>query len=196
MPKLRPLFWSEHVAKWKNCKGCEYSKRRTQVVFGRGPIDADGRLIPVAPPFDVLFVGEAPGDHEDTHGKPFWGPAGRHQSCGLQSQIDQALLRSYFIVNLVGCIPLTAEMDKQEGGPLPECIDACAPKLEEVIIICRPKLIVAVGDLAKAHLEARGGPETVVAIRHPAYILRCEVMRRGLLVQENVVTIEEAVVNL
>lgn len=173
----------QHYEKWKDCRGCEYSERRTQVVFARGMI-----------PAPILFVGEAPGDHEDVHGKPFWGPAGRHPSCGLQSMIDQAIdgQLDYCITNLVGCIPLGEDMVK-ESVPSPESVDACRPKLDEFITLCKPKLIVCVGEPSWERLWNREGPEQIIQIRHPAYILRSDITRRGLLVQENVVDIEEAI---
>ena len=40
-----------------DCKACDLWKRATQTVFGDGPTKAE-----------VMFVGEQPGDHEDTAG--------------------------------------------------------------------------------------------------------------------------------
>ena len=48
-----------------NCQQCELSKYRTMVVPGEGAEDAE-----------LVFVGEAPGWHEDQQGRPFVGPAG------------------------------------------------------------------------------------------------------------------------
>ncbi|MEX2210421.1 MAG: uracil-DNA glycosylase family protein [Gaiellaceae bacterium] len=48
------------------CTRCRLSEGRTQVVFGSGSPDAD-----------LLFVGEAPGFHEDQQGVPFVGQAGK-----------------------------------------------------------------------------------------------------------------------
>ena len=48
------------------CARCPLSKTRTQVVFGAGNADAD-----------LMFVGEAPGMHEDQQGLPFVGRAGQ-----------------------------------------------------------------------------------------------------------------------
>ena len=48
------------------CQKCEVlAKNRTRVVPGEGPEDAD-----------IMFIGEAPGWHEDQQGRPFVGPAG------------------------------------------------------------------------------------------------------------------------
>ena len=48
------------------CRDCELAKYRTKVVPGEGAEDAD-----------LLFIGEAPGWHEDQQGRPFVGPAGQ-----------------------------------------------------------------------------------------------------------------------
>ncbi len=49
-----------------SCTRCALSQTRTQVVFGNGHPDAD-----------LMFVGEAPGFHEDQQGIPFVGQAGK-----------------------------------------------------------------------------------------------------------------------
>ncbi len=48
------------------CTKCRLAEGRTQVVFGVGNADAD-----------VMFIGEAPGFHEDKQGEPFVGAAGQ-----------------------------------------------------------------------------------------------------------------------
>ena len=49
------------------CQLCEIAKYRTKVVPGEGAEDAD-----------IMFIGEAPGWHEDQQGRPFVGPAGQY----------------------------------------------------------------------------------------------------------------------
>src|SRR5439155_12922640 len=48
------------------CTRCALAQGRTQVVFGSGNPDAN-----------LMFVGEAPGFHEDKQGVPFVGAAGK-----------------------------------------------------------------------------------------------------------------------
>ena len=50
----------------RDCRRCPLYATRTQVVFGAGNADAD-----------LMFVGEAPGFHEDQQGIPFVGAAGK-----------------------------------------------------------------------------------------------------------------------
>ncbi|MFN2167854.1 MAG: uracil-DNA glycosylase family protein, partial [Anaerolineae bacterium] len=49
-----------------SCTRCQLSQGRTRAVPGEGPENAK-----------VMFIGEAPGVHEDKSGKPFVGAAGR-----------------------------------------------------------------------------------------------------------------------
>ena len=50
----------------RDCHKCPLAATRTNVVFGSGNADAD-----------LMFVGEAPGFHEDQQGKPFVGRGGQ-----------------------------------------------------------------------------------------------------------------------
>ncbi len=54
------------AAEAAGCTRCRLASGRTQVVFGVGNADAD-----------VMFIGEAPGFHEDKQGEPFVGAAGQ-----------------------------------------------------------------------------------------------------------------------
>ena len=54
------------AAEVSGCTKCRLAQGRTQVVFGVGNPDAD-----------LMFVGEAPGFHEDQQGYPFVGQAGK-----------------------------------------------------------------------------------------------------------------------
>src|SRR6476659_9989894 len=65
MPKT-PNYRSLRRAS-QSCQGCDIYKNATQTVFGEGEIQHP----------KVMFVGEQPGDEEDTKGHPFVGPAGR-----------------------------------------------------------------------------------------------------------------------
>src|SRR5688500_5804035 len=56
----------EYAEQTATCTRCALAQGRTQVVFGSGSPDAD-----------LMFVGEAPGFHEDQQGIPFVGQAGK-----------------------------------------------------------------------------------------------------------------------
>lgn len=157
-------LYTKHELKWKNCTDCRLSECRKRIVLGKGKV-----------PADVLFCGEAPGISEDALGEPFVGPAGKE----LDKQIKQAELESgktprKFWTNIVACIPKIPTTNRKAEEPLPEEIAACRDRLEEVIKIAKPKLIVAVGKLAakeaKDHNWARYGK--IIEVDHPAFIMR------------------------
>jgi len=169
--------WRKHVAKWKGCRRCPLADQRTMAVLARGRI-----------PAPILFVGEAPGASEDVLGKPFAGPAGK-----LLDQIIEVALDGqydYCITNLVACFPREAKEDGTHEPP-DEAIAACRPRLEEMLELVRPSLVVCVGKLARKHLPKVEVPS--VEILHPAAILRADVAQRGLLVQRAIVTLSDAV---
>jgi DNA polymerase len=116
----------------KQCRRCPLGQLRTQAVPGEGPADAE-----------ILFIGEAPGYHEDRQGRPFVGPSGQLLTSLLQSI---GLTREQvFIANVIKCRP-PANRD-----PLPEEIAACRPYLERQIECIDPHLIITLGRFSMAH---------------------------------------------
>jgi uracil-DNA glycosylase len=108
------------------CQDCELAKYRTKVVPGEGAEDAD-----------LLFIGEAPGWHEDQQGRPFVGPAGQFldqllASIGLRRE-------EVYIANVIKCRP------PQNREPLPVEIQACRKWLDRQIELIQPQMIVTLG---------------------------------------------------
>jgi uracil-DNA glycosylase len=180
--------WKQFVVRWKNCSQCKLCEARKNVVLARGNV-----------PADILFIGEAPGQSEDVLGQPFVGPAGKL----LDRQIAEAFgncpgldLRLCF-TNLVCCIPKD-ETNKKVGEPDKGSIEACEQRLIEFVKLCRPKLVVAVGDLADKYLfgaEVASQLSPVpdrAKITHPAAILRAEIVRQSLMNQKVIVILENA----
>jgi DNA polymerase len=96
-----------------------------------------------------MFIGEAPGFHEDQQGRPFVGAAGRFleellESIGLGRQ-------DVFIANVIKCRP------PGNRDPLPEEMEACRPFLDRQIELIQPKLVVTLGrfSMARAFPKAR-----------------------------------------
>ena len=85
-----------------------WPRGRTQVVFGVGDPDAD-----------LMFIGEAPGFHEDKQGEPFVGAAGQL----LTRMLGEIGLRreDVYIANVLKCRP------PGNRDPLPDEIEACTP---------------------------------------------------------------------
>ncbi|MFO7773854.1 MAG: uracil-DNA glycosylase [Dehalococcoidia bacterium] len=108
------------------CQDCELAKHRTRAVPGEGAEDAD-----------LLFIGEAPGWHEDQQGRPFVGPAGQFldqllASIGLRRE-------EVYIANVVKCRP------PQNREPLPVEIQACRRWLDRQIELIQPQMIITLG---------------------------------------------------
>ena len=174
--------YSLHVEKWRNCKRCLLWEKRLKVVLCRGNI-----------PAPVLIIGEAPGASEDVHGVPFFGPAGH--------LLDQIIKEAnpnkvpICITNLVGCMP-KGEHGGKLGEPPEESIRACAPRLAEVVDMCRPKLVVLVGKLSAKWCPKLPKGTKAISLIHPAAVLRLDVSQQGLAIRRCIVTLADALESL
>jgi uracil-DNA glycosylase family 4 len=172
---------AEEVAK---CTRCLLHQGRTRAVPGEGPEDAD-----------ILFIGEAPGFHEDQQGRPFVGAAGRFLE-ELLASIDLKR-EQVFIANVIKCRP------PGNRDPLPEEIEACRPFLDRQIELIRPQLVVTLGrfSMARAFPKARisrihGQPRKIGGViyypmYHPAAALHQPSLRR--VVEEDMRRIPELI---
>jgi uracil-DNA glycosylase family 4 len=125
-----------YAAATAGCTRCRLAQGRTQVVFGSGD-----------PHADLMFVGEAPGFHEDKQGVPFVGQAGKLLD-GLLSGID--LTRDeVFVANVLKCRP-PGNRDPQQDE-----IEACEPHLFRQIELIEPKVIATLGNFATKLLSGR-----------------------------------------
>ena len=155
-----------------SCQRCDLAKTRSTVVVSRGN-----------PSSKLMVIGEAPGADEDDCGKPFMGRAGKlmdkmFSSVNLDTNLDM------YITNVIKCRP------PGNRNPTPVELDACKPYLEKQIELIQPKVIVAVGNFALNHFAGKTGitrlrgkwmdhqsGAKVMAIYHPAYLLRNEYRR-------------------
>ena len=127
------LAYRDDVA---GCTKCALAGGRTQVVFGAG-----------SPTAELMFVGEAPGFHEDKQGVPFVGAAGQLLSKLLDGI---GLMRDeVYIANVLKCRP------PGNRDPLPEEIESCEPHLWRQIELIQPKLICTLGNFATKLLSGR-----------------------------------------
>ncbi len=118
------------------CTRCRLSEGRTQVVFGAGN-----------PAADLMFVGEAPGFHEDKQGVPFVGQAGKLLETLLAGI---GLTRpDVYIANVLMCRP------PGNRDPLPDEIEACEGHLWKQIELIRPKVVATLGNFATKLLSGR-----------------------------------------
>ena len=109
---------------------------RTQVVFGAGN-----------PRADLMFVGEAPGFHEDKQGVPFVGQAGKLLD-GLLASVELRR-EDVYIANVLKCRP-PGNRDPQQDE-----IEACEPHLFRQIELIEPKVIATLGNFATKLLSGR-----------------------------------------
>ncbi len=116
----------------RDCRRCELYQSRASAVPGEGPEDAE-----------ILFVGEAPGWHEDRQGRPFVGAAGRYLE-ELLASINLTREQVY-ITNVLKSRP------PNNRDPRSEEIEACKPFLERQIALMKPKLVVTLGRFSLMH---------------------------------------------
>jgi uracil-DNA glycosylase family 4 len=118
------------------CTKCRLAEGRTQVVFGSGH-----------PQADLMFVGEAPGFHEDKQGVPFVGQAGKLLDKLLAGI---GLTRSdVFVANVLKCRP------PGNRDPQPDEIQACEGHLWKQIELIQPKVVATLGNFATKLLSGR-----------------------------------------
>ncbi len=131
-----------------------------------------------------MFVGEAPGWHEDQQGRPFVGPAGKY--------LDQLLASiglnrtQVYITNVIKTRP------PENRDPLPAEISNCRQWLERQIEIIRPRMLVTLGrysmamffpgkSISKIHGTAQKSDNVVYfAMYHPAAALHQQSLRQTI----------------
>ncbi|MBA3434446.1 MAG: uracil-DNA glycosylase [Actinobacteria bacterium] len=126
----------EYAERTATCTRCALAQGRTQVVFGAGNPNAE-----------LMFVGEAPGFHEDQQGVPFVGQAGKLlerllEGIGL-SRAD------VYIANTVKCRP------PGNRDPVPDELAACEPHLFRQIELIEPTLVATLGNFATKLLSGK-----------------------------------------
>ncbi|MDP2931528.1 MAG: uracil-DNA glycosylase [Chloroflexota bacterium] len=152
------------------CRRCDLAKSRTRPVPGEGPENAE-----------IMFIGEAPGWHEDQQGRPFVGPAGQY----LDSLLALINLKreQVYITNVVKSRP------PGNREPLPAEITACHQWLERQMEIIHPRMIITLGryslgkffpgeSISKVHGTARKRDGVIYfAMYHPAAALHQQSLR-------------------
>ena len=125
-----------YAAETSACTRCRLAEGRTQVVFGVGNPNAD-----------LMFVGEAPGFHEDQQGVPFVGQAGKL----LDSLLGGiGLTRAdVYIANVLMCRP------PGNRDPAPDEIESCEPHLFRKIELIEPTVVATLGNFATKLLSGK-----------------------------------------
>jgi len=148
-----------------SCKKCRLHETRRTAVPGEGSKTTR-----------VMFIGEAPGEQEDTQGRPFVGAAGKLltellTSIGLKRE-------EVFITNIVKCRPPDNRPPRKDESLL------CKPYLDRQLKLVNPRIICPMGNSAirtimsldQSVSELHGvpfeiGSTTYLPIYHPAAAL-------------------------
>ncbi|TSA44511.1 uracil-DNA glycosylase [bacterium] len=139
--------------------------QESNFVFGEGSAESE-----------VMFIGEAPGFHEDKFQRPFVGRAGK-----LLDKIINDIgwkREDVYISNIVKRRP------PENRDPFPDELEAYRPYLTEEIEILNPKIIAPLGRYSMNYIipdikisDAHGkvfwwGERLVIPLYHPAAALR------------------------
>jgi uracil-DNA glycosylase family 4 len=171
----------------RSCTKCALHRSRTKAVPGAGPEDAD-----------IMFVGEAPGFHEDRRGQPFVGAAGSF----LDELLEMIGLRrdEVYICNVLKCRP------PQNRDPQPNEIEACRYYLDRQFDLIQPEIVVTLGRFSMArwfpgarisriHGQPRKlGDRLYYPMYHPAAALHQPSLRRT--VEEDMCRIPELIAQM
>jgi DNA polymerase len=156
------------------CAKCRLCENRRSAVPGEGPTKAK-----------VVFVGEAPGEQEDTQGRPFVGAAGKLLT---ELLLSVGLSREdVYITNVVKCRP------PKNRPPRKDEVAACKPYLERQFLLIAPLVICPMGNSAihslmeseKSVTDVHGipfelGAVTYFPMYHPAAALYTFQLRKVL----------------
>jgi len=131
-----------------SCRKCSLWQSRRNPVVGEGNLNSM-----------IMFIGEAPGYHEDIQGRPFVGAAGKLltellHSIGLSRE-------DVYITNVLKCRP------PNNRDPRPEEIKACSPYLDRQLLIIKPSIVVTLGRHATSYILSRAGlaPRNISSVR-------------------------------
>ena len=166
---MRATSWDELSVLAGGCTACpELAATRQHVVFGDRP---------VAPPYELMLLGEAPGADEDATGRPFVGRSGQ-----LLDQLlgEAGLSRAgVAVVNVLKCRP--------PGNRKPARLEManCRGWLDHQLALLDPLLVLTLGGTATEAMLGRGarltqlrgqdhavGGRVVVATYHPSAAIR------------------------
>jgi DNA polymerase len=158
----------------RSCQRCSLCETRTNIVLGAGSPDAQ-----------IMFVGEAPGYHEDLQGEPFVGAAGKLLDELLRDTLG-IRREDVYIANVLKCRP------PENRDPTSSEVDTCRPFLLRQVDIIHPRIICTLGNFATKTLTdrrdgitklrrkvIRAGGRQVFPMFHPAAALH-----RGNLYEE------------
>lgn len=171
--KERQTAMEKIASEVRGCTKCPLSKSRTKAVPGDGPVNAE-----------IMFVGEAPGFHEDQQGLPFVGASGKYLEQLLE--LIDLTRKDVFITNIVRCRP------PQNRDPERLEIETCEPYLDQQIALIQPRIIATLGRYSMAKFFPDGKISKIHGVPkkeegrlyyplfHPAAVLRNPALREPM----------------
>ena len=128
----------------------------------------------------LVLIGEAPGADEDLRGIPFIGKAGKILTKGMQraglNAHPQKGKMNCLVVNALSCRPTDSKGGKNRP-PTKDEINNCRPRLEKLLRLVKPKLVILLGNTAAEALfgyssvpkSVHIGGVTFIKTMHPMY---------------------------
>jgi len=148
---LEDLNWQIY-----SCKKCRLWQGAKHAVPGEGPANAK-----------VMLIGQNPGAQEDEVGRPFVGRSGRFLDKILA---ENGLKREgLFITSIV------KHVSPKNRKPYPDEVAACLPYTLAQIAVIKPKIIVLLGETAKATPRLEG--IEYLEVVHPSAAMRFNKMK-------------------
>lgn len=180
-----------HCRKWQHGCGALECDKALNIVLCKGKV-----------PCDIAFVGMAPGPSEDSRGSPFVGPAGQLLDDIVRPSVPEGYRLLY--ANLVACRPYDVYERKKVMEPSVDQIERCLPRLEELITLAQPRLIVCVGAQARDWLDPTAFRFTAkvdreiprVHITHPSAMLQANEMTKHAEFRRAITVIMDAIAEL
>jgi DNA polymerase len=139
-----------------SCKKCRLWQGAKHGVPGEGPLNAK-----------VMLIGQNPGANEDEVGRPFVGRAGKFLNKVLA---ENGLKREdLFITSIV------KHVSPKNRKPYADEVAACLPYTLAQIAVIEPKIIVLLGETAKATPRLEG--IEYLEVVHPSAAMRFNKMK-------------------
>ena len=134
---------------------------------------------------DIMFVGEAPGYHDEKAGIPFAGPAGEKLN-GILKAMNLSR-ETVHVTNIVKFRPAIANQTTNNRPATAEELSASKPLIDQEIATLKPKVIVSLGTYAARFFtgeekdidEIRAGSYSyngipLVPTYHPSFLLHTQ----------------------
>lgn len=182
LPSLS-VYEIHHRLRERGCSGCELGTQTDLVA----PVVYRGNRYA-----KKMIIGEAPGKLEDSHGKPFVGPAGELLD-KIFASVGWDTNKDWYLGNVIKCRPIATHTSwKQNFTPTEFHHDACRPYINQEIRSINPHTIVVLGKTARdsllPSLKSKSMQKTVgdiygstkwpnvtfFVMYHPAYLLHSQ----------------------